>query len=135
MIEPVQTIALGVSVALMVIVLDLVRRKRLTAEYSFVWIVCSIALFGLSVGRRGLDMVAIALGIEYGPSVLLLVLFFFVFVASLSFSVVLSSQRRQIERLMEEVAILDSHLRDLHATKSPLIRPEPRPAPRAAKQR
>lgn len=136
MTEPVQAIALGVSVVLMVVVLDLVRRKQLTEEYSFVWILCALALFGLSLGRRLLDAVAIAVGIDYGPTVLLLVLFFFVFVASLSFSVVLSRQRRQIERLMEDVAILDSHVRELNEGRHPAARPESRTgkAPRAANQ-
>ena len=135
MTEPVQIIAFAVSVALMVIVLDLVRRKRLTEEYSFVWILCALALFGLSLGRRGVDAVALAMGIDYGPTVLLLVLFFFVFVASLSFSVVLSRQRRQIERLMEDVAILDSHVRELNRTRHASVR-ESRAAktPRAANQ-
>lgn len=113
MIEPVQIVALVVSVALLLVVLDLVRRKKLTEEYSFVWIVCAVALFALAIGRRLVDAAAVALGIDYGPSVLLLVLILFVFVASLSFSVALSRQRRQIERLMEEVAILDTHLREL----------------------
>jgi benzoyl-CoA reductase/2-hydroxyglutaryl-CoA dehydratase subunit BcrC/BadD/HgdB len=40
------------------------------------------------------------------------VLIFFVFVASLYFSVVISGQRRQIENLVEEIALLDQRLRE-----------------------
>jgi hypothetical protein len=112
MTDPVQVISIVVSFLLLLLVLDLVRRKRLTEEYSFVWIVCALALIGLSIGRRLLDSVASTMGIFYPPAVLLLVLVLFVFVASLSFSVVLSRQRQQIERLMEDVAILDARLRD-----------------------
>ena len=112
MTDPVQVIAIVVSFLLLVLVLDLVRRKKLTEEYSFVWIVCALALIGLSIGRRLLDSAALAMGIFYPPAVLLLVLVLFVFVASLSFSVVLSRHRQQIERLMEDVAILDARLRD-----------------------
>jgi len=119
MTDPVQIVAIAVSVSLLVLVLDLVRRKKLTEEYSFVWIICALALLGLSVGRKLLDAVALALGIYYPPAVLLLVLIFFVFVASLSFSVVLSRQRQQIERLMEDVAILDAHVRDLNKSSEP----------------
>jgi hypothetical protein len=117
MIEPVQALSIAVSLALLLLVLDLVRRKRLTEEYSFVWIVCAVALLGLSVGRRLLDPVALALGIYYPPAALLLVLIFFVFVASLSFSVVISRQRQQIDRLMEDVAILDAHVRELRESR------------------
>lgn len=113
MIEPVQALSIAVSLALLLLVLDLVRRKKLTEEYSFVWIVCAVALLGLSIGRTLLDTVALAIGIYYPPAALLLVLVFFVFVASLSFSVVISRQRQQIDRLMEDVAILEAHVREL----------------------
>ena len=113
MTDPVQVISIVVSFLLLLLVLDLVRRKRLTEEYSFVWIVCALALIGLSIGRRLLDSVASTMGIFYPPAVLLLVLVLFVFVASLSFSVVLSRQRQQIERLIEETAILDARIREL----------------------
>jgi hypothetical protein len=114
--EPIQIIALGTSVFLLVLVLELVRRKKLTEEYSFVWIICALALLGVALGRRQLDQVALWLGIYYPPAALLLVLIFFVFVASLSFSVVISRQRQQIERLIEDAAILDARLRELDST-------------------
>ena len=44
---------------------------------------------------------------------LLLVLTLFVFVVSLYFSVVVSRQRQQIERLVEEMALLDADVREL----------------------
>jgi hypothetical protein len=128
MIEPVQALSIAVSLMLLLFVLDLVRRKRLTEEYSFVWIVCALALLGLSVGRSLLDTVALALGIYYPPAALLLVLILFVFVASLSFSVVISRQRQQIERLMEDVAILDAHVRELSAARGPASGPHARDA-------
>lgn len=113
MTEPVQILSIGVSLGLLLLVLELVRRKKLTEEYSFVWIVCALALLGLSIGRGVLDSVALALGIYYAPAALILVLILFVFIASLSFSVVISRQRQQIERLMEDVAILDALVREL----------------------
>ena len=113
MIEPVQAIALFTSVLLLGLVLELVWRKKLTEEYSFVWLICAVALLAVALGRRLLDQVALAMGIYYPPAALLLVLIFFVFVASLSFSVVVSRQRQQIERLIEEAALLEARLREL----------------------
>ena len=118
MIEPVQIIALLTSLFLLGLVLELVRRKKLTEEYSFVWLICAVALLGVALGRRLLDQVALAMGIYYPPAALLLVLIFFVFVASLSFSVVVSRQRQQIERLIEEAALLEARLRELDSTVS-----------------
>jgi hypothetical protein len=113
MTDLIQVLAVTVSVLLFGLVLELVRRKKLSEEYSFIWIICALALLGLSVGRRLLDSVALAVGIYYPPAALILVLIFFVFVASLSFSVVVSRHRRQVERLIEDTALLEARVREL----------------------
>ena len=108
-----QVAAVAISVALLIGVLELVRRKKLTEEYSFVWILCALALLGLSMARGLLDRIALGLGIYYPPAALLLVVILFVFVASVSFSVVISRQRQQIDRLIEDTALLDARVREL----------------------
>jgi hypothetical protein len=113
MTNPVQVIAVSVSATLMLIVLELVRRRKLTEEYSFIWIVCACALLLLSLWRNILDVAARVVGVYYPPAVLLLVLTFFVVLVSLYFSVVVSRQRQQIERLVEEIALLDADVREL----------------------
>ena len=55
------------------------------------------------------------LGVYYPPIVLVMLLIVMVFVASLCFSVIVSRQRQQIERLIEETAILSAELRELRA--------------------
>ena len=110
--------AVIVSGALLLLVVDLVRRRKLTEEYSFIWILCAVALLVMSLWRDILHVTARWLGVYYPPAVLLLVLIFFVFVASLYFSVVISGQRRQIERLVEEVALLDQRLREAETHRS-----------------
>ena len=118
MIDRIQIVALTVSVLLLVVVLELVRRKKLTEEYSFLWILSALALLGLSVKRQILDAAARWLGVYYPPIILVLLLILMVFVASLCFSVIVSRQRRQIERLIEETAILSAELRELRKKQS-----------------
>lgn len=112
-IDRIQIVALAVSLLLLLVVLELVRRRKLTEEYSFLWIGCSLALLVLALRRQILDATAHWLGVYYPPILLLLVLIVMVFVASLYFSVIVSRQRRQIERLIEETAILSAELREL----------------------
>jgi hypothetical protein len=114
-IDRVQVIAIAVSAVLLMSVLELVRRRKLVEEYSLLWILGSIAILALSVWRGMLDIAARELGIFYPPSLLLMLVIVIVFVGLLSFSVVLSRQRKQIERLMEETAILGAEIRDLRA--------------------
>ena len=116
--DRVQIVALVVSLSLLVVVLELVRRRKLTEEYSFLWIVCSIALVGLAIRRDVIDAAARWLGVFYPPMVLLMLLIVMVFVASLCFSVIVSRQRQQIERLIEETAILSAELREERAARA-----------------
>ena len=113
MTDLVQIVAIAVSAALLLLVLELVRRRKLTEEYSLLWFLCATALLGFSLWRDALHLVARLLGVYYPPAVLILVLVFFVFVVSLSFSVVVSRQRPQIERMVEDLALLDRDVREL----------------------
>lgn len=118
MIDRIEIVAIAVSLLLLIVVFELVRRRKLTEEYSFLWILSSLALLVLSVKREILHAVARWLGVYYPPAVLLLLLIVMVFVASLCFSVIVSRQRQQIDRLIEETAILSAELRELRAARS-----------------
>jgi len=120
----VQVVAVAVSLGFLLAVLELVRRRRLTEEYSFLWIGFALLLLVLSLWREILHAVARWLGVFYPPAVLLLALLLFVFVASLYFSVVISRQRRQIERLVEDVAILAAEVREVRQERE--VGQEPR---------
>jgi hypothetical protein len=118
-IDRLQIVAVAISLGLLLAVVELVRRRKLVEEYSLLWIVCALALLAVSIWRELMHAAARELGVHYPPNLLLLALILAAFVVLLWFSVVLSGQRRQIERLFEEAAILGAELRDLRA------RPEP----------
>jgi hypothetical protein len=117
--DRVQAAALAGSVLLLLVVLELVRRRRLAEEYSALWIVSALALIGISLRRDVLHVAAAWLGVYYPPSLLLLMVVGIIAVASLSFSVILSRQQRQIDRLIEENAILAAELRELRDASEP----------------
>src|SRR5688572_15876985 len=113
MTDRVQVVAVAGSVLLLLLVLELVRRRRLAEEYSALWIVSALVLIGISLRRDALDFAARWLGVYYPPAVLVLMLVAIISVASLCFSVILSRQQRQIDRLIEENAIMAAELREL----------------------
>jgi hypothetical protein len=118
MTEPVQWLALAASVLLLIAVIEMVRRRVLAEEYSFLWIAVAVGLLVVSARKSLLDVVASWLGVHYPPSVLLLVMVPLGFVGAMFFSVVVSKQRRQIERLVEDTAILSAELRELKAREA-----------------
>jgi len=111
--DRVQIFAVAASVVLLLVVLELVRRRRLAEEYSILWVVAASALIAVSLRRSLLDIVARWLDVHYPPAVLVLLLILIVFIASLCFSVILSRQQRQIDRLIDETSVLSAELRDL----------------------
>lgn len=115
MTDRVQIVALISSALLLLLVLELVRRRRLSEEYSALWIILSVSLIGISLRRDVLDSTAKWLGVYYPPTVLVLILVAVISVAALCFSVILSRHQRQIDRLIEENAIMGAELRELRA--------------------
>jgi len=119
-IDRIQVLALVTSAVLLLAVLELVRRRKLIEEYSFLWILFAVALLVLSLRRSILDVLARWMGVYYPPIVLVILLIPMVFLALLYHSVIVSRQRQQIERLMEDTAILSAELRDLRSrSKAP----------------
>lgn len=118
MMDRIQIVAMTVSAVLLLAVFELVRRRKLTEEYSLLWILASLVLLALSVRRDILHTAARWLGVSSAPIILVMLLVMVVFVASLCFSVIVSRQRQQIERLIEETAILSAELRDVRGELS-----------------
>ena len=112
-----QVLAVTVSVALLVFIVEAVRRSRLNARYAILWLGAGAALLTLSIYRPLLDWVAQLFGIAYPPSLLFLVAFLFLLVIVLHFSLVLSSHRDSIRRLAQTVALLERNLEVQGATK------------------
>lgn len=127
----VQAGAVAASLLLLAAVGDLVRRRKLTEEHSLIWVAVAAALLLLSLSRDVLHVAARAVGIHYPPALLLLALTAFVCLVSLYFSVVISRQRQQIERLIEELALLEADVRGMRGSRRTVAAGEVMPgAPR-----
>lgn len=104
--DRVETVAILGSAALLLVVLELVRSRRLREQYSLLWLCTALVLLVLSMSRGLLDRLAKAIGIHYPPSALFLVGFGFGLVILLHFSVVHSRLSRQVKTLAQEIALL-----------------------------
>ena len=113
--DRIQILAIGVSAAFLILVLELVRRRKLVEEYSFLWIVVAVLVLAVSIWRELLHTAARDLGVHDPPNVLLIALTAAVLFALLGVSLILSRQRRQIERLIEDTSILSAEVKDLRS--------------------
>jgi hypothetical protein len=110
-LDRVQWVSILGSAALLVIVLELVRSRRLQERYSLLWIFTAAVLLLLSCWRGLLDRLAFLFGIHYPPSALFLVGLGFFLIILLHFSVVHSGLAARVRELSQELAILKEERR------------------------
>jgi hypothetical protein len=102
----VQIAAITASLAVMTVVFELIRRRRLREEYAILWFLGGLALIGVSLWRSSLEWAARALGVAYPPSVLLLAVIGLGFLVAIHFSISLTRLAEQNKRIAQELALL-----------------------------
>jgi hypothetical protein len=105
-----QIVSIGATLALFVLVFELVRRRRLMERYALLWLFSTVVLLGLAVWKDLLEQVARAIGIFYAPSALFVVAFGFILVILLHFSLVISRLADQTKVLAQRVGLLQQRL-------------------------
>jgi hypothetical protein len=107
----IQILIICVAAALLVGVLELVRRRRLLERYALLWLFSSVVLLGLSIWRGALDRIAESVGVAYPPNALFIVAFGFVLWMLLHFSVAVSRLSDQTKILAQRIALLEERMR------------------------
>jgi len=101
------------SVGLLLVVLELVRRRRLKEEYSLLWLLTAVVLLALSLWSSSLDLIAKIVGIFYPPTALFVVGFGFVLLLLLYFSTIISKLSGENNNLTQQIAILGWRVQQL----------------------
>jgi hypothetical protein len=100
---------LSASVLLLVL-LELVRRRRLLERYALLWLFSALVLLALSIWRGLLQDVADLLGVAYPPNALFLIAFGFVLALLLHFSLAVSRLSDQSKVLAQRLALLEERV-------------------------
>jgi hypothetical protein len=107
----IQLVAILGAIALLLVVLELVRRRRLLERYALIWLLSAVVLLGLALWRDALDRLAHAVGIASGPNALFFVAFAFVLLLLLNFSAAVSRLSDQTKVLAQRLALLEERVR------------------------
>ena len=99
------------TILFLILVIDLVRRRRLVERYALLWITAAIVLVVLSLWSGGVHGIADAFGIRTPVNALFLLGLGTVFVLALHFSVAFSRLSEETKILAQEVARLDREQR------------------------
>ncbi len=105
----------GAALIALLVVLELVRRRHLSEEYSLLWLGTAIVMLLLGVWRELLHSLATLVGI-YDPSNLLFLLaaLFMLFI-QLYFSTVITRLTRESKEAAQQIALLRHELERLAA--------------------
>ena len=115
----VQIVALIATLALLLLVFDLVRRRRLAERYALLWMSAAVALLVLAIWRDGLDVIADLMGIADPANAIFILALGVTFVLLLHFSVATSRLAEETKILAQEVARLDQELRETRSNGVP----------------
>jgi hypothetical protein len=103
-------IAIVISGGLLMLILELVRRKRLMERYALLWLFSTLTLLVLSLWNGLLTSVASTLGISYPPSALFAVAFGVVLVLLVHFSLAVSRLSDQNKVLAQRLGLVQRRL-------------------------
>jgi hypothetical protein len=105
-------VALIISVVLVVLIIELVRRRKLREEYSWLWFSLSVMMFILALWPNLLDFITDLIGAVLSTSTLFFFALIFVILINIQFSVEISSLRNQVKNLAQQLAIFENSVRE-----------------------
>ena len=105
--------AVGASVIALLIILELVRRRHLSEEYSLLWLGTAIVMLVVGVWRDLLHGLADLVNIEYPPNLLFLLAALFLLFIQLYFSTVVTRLTNESKAAAQQIALLRFDLEQL----------------------
>jgi hypothetical protein len=105
-------VAGAAALVLLIVIFELIRRRRLQERYALLWIVTGTVILVLAVWRSLLGWLSGQVGIAYPPSALFVLAAFFILVVLLHYSTVISKLSDQNRVLAQRLALLERELRD-----------------------
>jgi glucan phosphoethanolaminetransferase (alkaline phosphatase superfamily) len=109
----VKIVALVISIGMMLLIIELVRRRKLREEYSWLWLLTGSVIIVLMMWFGLLKWTTHLIGAIKPSSAIFFLAFLFLFIISLHFSVVISKLTDRNKELAQKYALLELELREL----------------------
>ena len=98
--------------ALILVVLELIRSRRLQERYALLWLLTGCVMLMFAIWTDALNKLADLTGIAYPPSALFVLGSVFILVVLLHYSTVISKLSEQNTALTQRVAMLELRLEE-----------------------
>jgi len=105
-------LSIAITFALLLLVFELVRRKRLSERYAILWLLAAATLFVLAAWKGLLTSLSHDVGISYPPSALFAVAIGLIAMILLNFSLAVSRLSDQNKILAQRLSLLQHRLEE-----------------------
>lgn len=112
-------VALVFGVGMLLLIIELVRRRKLLEEYSWLWLVTGSVILLLTLWFDLLMWITHLVGAVTPASTIFLFAFLFLILISLHFSVVISRLTERNKELAQRYALLELELREMKKRNLP----------------
>ncbi|MDD3225580.1 MAG: DUF2304 domain-containing protein [Clostridium sp.] len=108
-----KVLAVTVSIIILITIIDLVRKRKLREEFSWLWIATGVVILVLAIWYQLLEYITVFIGAVLPVSTLFFFGIVFLILISLHFSVKISELTTKVKDVSQRVAILDTYIDDL----------------------
>lgn len=109
--------AIIISLTLLVFIIELVRRKKLREEYSWLWLLTGAVILILALWYDLLQGITYLIGARLPTSTLFFLGLVFLILIAIQFSVKVSELNNQVKNLAQENGLLKNRVEELEEEK------------------
>lgn len=101
-------VVLVIGIVIFIAIIELVRRRKLREEYSWLWLLTGFIIFLLAAWRDLLNFITNLVGVTAPAFAALFFGFIFLILINIHYSIKISELTNQVKKLAQKLAILGS---------------------------
>ena len=105
--------ALIAGILFLVMMIELIRKKKVMLKYALLWLLSGVVMLVLAIFPQLLDMLAGLIGVYDPVNALFAILLCCGLMLMISFSVIVSGNKKAIVKLTQEISLLENRIREL----------------------
>jgi hypothetical protein len=98
--------ALSIGIGIFFVIIEMVRRRRLGEEYSFLWLIIGLGIIVLVLWQGLLERLTQLIGAMTQTTTIFIFGFVILILINLHFSVRITNLNRQVKELAQQIAML-----------------------------
>lgn len=112
-----KTFAIAMACTILILVIDLIRRQKMTFKYALTWLAASSLVLFFTIQDRWLNSLAAWAGFALPSNFIFFLLLIFVIFFSLLLTLHINEQNSRTESLTQAIAKLDERLKKFEREK------------------